>query len=372
MQTQVPFFDYPALYHRFAARFGETFRDVCERGAFILGADLAAFEDELATRLGVDHAIGVADGTNAITLGLTAAGIGAGDEVIVSAHTYVATASAIQMVGATPVPADIGPDGLLDANAAATAITDRTRAIMPTQLNGRVCDMDGIGKLAKDHGLMLFEDSAQAMGAMFKGRHAGTFGAFGTLSFYPAKLLGCFGDGGAVLTNDPDVARQVRQLRDHGRDGTGQFVSRGTNSRLDNLQAAFLRIRLAAFSQDIGRRRAIASRYHSGLSGINGLVLPPPPGDGPHFDVYQNYEIQTERRDNLQHHLRHNGIGTAVQWGGQTLDRIDALGLTAASLPRTRRYIDRALMLPMNMALSDRQIDQVIDAIHGFFAGAEI
>lgn len=366
---KVPFFDYPALYRRFAAEFDNAFHDVCSRGAFILGDDLSEFEAEMAQRLDVSHVIGVADGTNAISLGLSAAGIQPGDEIIVSAHTYVATASAIQSVGAVPVPADIGPDGLLDPAAAARAISGRTRALMPTQLNGRVCKMDAIRALAADCSLMVFEDSAQAMGATYRGQAAGTFGAFGTLSFYPAKVLGCFGDGGAVLTNDNDIAARVLQMRDHGRDQTGEFVSRGTNSRLDNLQAAFLRVRLRAFDLDIDRRREIAARYHHGLGNLGGLTLPPQPDDGDHFDVYQNYEIRAERRDDLRAFLKQRGIGTAVQWGGQTLDRIAALGLAVETLPCTTRYIDRSLMLPMNMALSDTQIDHVISSIQAFFKG---
>lgn len=366
---EVPFFDYPELYNRFADQFDATFSDVCSRGAFILGQDLEAFEAELAQNLGASHAIGVADGTNAIALGLTACGIGQADEVVMSPHTYVATAAAVQAVGATPVLADIGSDGLLDAGAAKAAIGENTRAIMPTQLNGRVCDMGALGYLARDHDLTLIEDAAQAMGARFQGQNAGTFGAFGTLSFYPAKLLGCFGDGGAVLTNDPELADRVRRLRDHGRNKQGEFVDRGTNSRLDNLQAAFLRIRLQAFDQDIARRREIATMYHDALSDIGDLDLPPRPSGGPHFDVFQNYEIQTDARDRLRQFLGNQGIATVIQWGGQTLDRIAALKLAPATVPQARRYIERSLLLPMNMALTNWQLDHVISSVRGFFRG---
>ena len=171
---------------------------------------------------------------------------------------------------------------------------------MPTQLNGRCCNMDEIMSVAKENNIMVFEDSAQGLGASYKGKKAGTFGSFGTISFYPAKVLGCFGDGGAVMTNDDQIANKLSLLRDHGRDINGEVVAWGTNSRLDNLQAAFLKFRLSNYSQDIERRREIAELYYKGLKELKTLHLPPSPSDKNHFDVYQNFEITTEKETNFK------------------------------------------------------------------------
>ena len=185
----VPFFDYPGIYNRFKSEFDSIFQDVCSRGAFILQSDLEKFEKELANFLNVKHALGVADGTNALYLGLNSLGIGSGDEVIISSHTYVATANAIQMVGAKPIFADIDENNLLCPSSARLKITKNTKAIMPTQLNGRCANMDEIRSICDEHKLILAEDSAQGLGARESGTHAGGFGRFGTLSFYPAKLI---------------------------------------------------------------------------------------------------------------------------------------------------------------------------------------
>ena len=249
----VPFFDYPGIYNRFKNEFDDIFSDVCSRGSFILQNDLHNFENDLADYLKVKHAIGVADGTNAIYLGLKALEIGEGDEVIISSHTYVATANAIEMVGAKTIFADIDEHNLLCPISAASKINSKTRAIMPTQLNGRCANMDALRKLVNDNNLLLTEDSAQGLGAMYGDEYAGTFGSFGTLSFYPAKLIGCFGDGGAIMTNDDILAQKLIAMRDHGRDENGEVKMWGTNSRLDNLQAAFLSLRLKHFSEDVER-----------------------------------------------------------------------------------------------------------------------
>ena len=323
----IPFFDYPSIYKRFELEFDSIFKDVCSRGAFILQKDLKEFEESLADYLDVKHVLGVADGTNAMLIGFKALGFVPGDEVIISPHTYVATAGALHMAGVTPVFADIGDDGLLSASCAETKITERTRAVMPTQVNGRCADMDSIKKVAKDHGILVLEDSAQGLGARYKGQSAGTFGPFGTLSFYPAKLIGCFGDGGAVMTNDDEIAQKLTLWRDHGRDDTGSVMSWGTNSRLDNLQAAFLKLRLKHFAEDVSRRRQIARTYHESLSNIEDLYLPSPPVEnGNHFDVYQNYELASKRRDDLMKFLKQNGIGTLIQWAGVPVHHFTQLG----------------------------------------------
>ena len=367
----VPFFDYPGIYNRFKSEFDQIFEDVCARGAFILQSDLTKFEHELAEYLNVKHVVGVADGTNAMYLGLQALGISDNDEVIISPHTYVATANAIQMVGAKPVFADIDENGLLCPKAASLKINHRTKVVMPTQLNGRCANMDGLRQIVNENKLLLAEDSAQGLGARYKGEFAGTFGAFGTLSFYPAKLIGCFGDGGVVMTNDDALAEKLRAMRDHGRDHAGKVTMWGTNSRLDNLQAAFLSLRLRHFEEDIIRRREIAEQYQEGLGGIEQIDLPPAPqDDGDHFDVYQNYECAAEARDELQEFLSEKGIGTLVQWGGTPVHHFEGLGFGRDQfndLGETDHFFERCLMLPMNMSLSDNDVSYVIDCVKKFY-----
>jgi len=363
----IPFFNYPAQFKANEQGYMQVFKDVCSRGAYILQKDLADFEASIAKFLNVKHVIGAADGTNAIMIGLMALGIEPGDEIIVSSHTYIATASAGHMLGAKIVPCDIGPDNLMDAKSAEKCITEKTKVILPTHVNGRTCNMDAIMDVANKHGVMVAEDAAQALGSKFKGQCAGTFGKFGTFSFYPAKILGCFGDGGALITNDDKIAEQVRALRDHGRNEKGEVVLWGTNARLDNLQAAFLNYNFKDYDHIMARRRAIAAKYTQGLSNIPELRLPSgPDADKDHYDIYQNYEIAAERREALREYLKEKGIGTIIQWAGTPIHQFKKLGFTQ-SLPQTDHFFERCMMLPMNMSLSDEDVVFVIKAVRSFY-----
>lgn len=341
--------------------------DVLRRGAYIMQKDLLQFEANLGRYLGVKHVIGVADGTVALMMGLRAAGVGKGDEVIVPSHTFVASAAAIHHVGAMPVLADCGVDHLVDATAVARQITSKTKAIMPVHLNGRTADMDGIVSLAQQHGFKIVEDSAQALGSKFKGRFAGTFGVAGTCSFYPSKTLGCFGDGGAVFTNDDAAAEHMCLLRDHGRAANGDVVTWGYNSRLDNLQAAVLDFKLARYDAEIARRRQIAAIYEERLCDIEQILLPPGPNaDAAHFDIFQNYEIEADRRDELRAFLDSRGVKTIIQWGGKTIHQFRALGLNS-DLPTTEAMTQRFLLLPMNTSLADDDVTYICDQIIAFY-----
>ena len=366
-QRTIPFFPYSDLFVAKEAELTELMTDVCRRGAYILQKECRDFEAALAKFMGVKHAFAVANGTDAIIIGLKAAGIGAGDEVILPSHTYIASAAAVHMVGGTPVLAECGADHMLDASDIEHRITARTKAIMPVQINGRTSDMDAIGAVAEKHRLMIVEDAAQALGSKFLGQSAGTFGKFGTISFYPAKLLGCFGDGGAIVTNDDKMAREIGLLRDHGRNEEGRVVAWGYNSRLDNLQAAVLGFKLKTFPQDIERRRQIASRYQAGLGSLKELTLPPAPNaDGRHFDVYQNYELEADRRDELRSFLEAAGVRTIIQWAGTPVHQFRELGFTV-ELPRTDAFFKRCFMLPMNTALSDEDVDYIVQNVHAFY-----
>lgn len=364
---QIPFFNYPALFAQAETELMPIIHDVLRRGAYIMQKDLTEFEENLARYLGVKHVIGVADGTIALIMGLRAADIGQGDEVIVPSHTFVASAASIHHVGARPVLADCARDHLIDPVSVEKLITDKTRAIMPVQLNGRTANMDLICGLADRHGLKIVEDSAQALGSKFKGRFAGTFGVAGTCSFYPSKTLGCFGDGGAVFTDNDEVADYLRLLRDHGRSHTGDVVDWGYNSRLDNLQAAILNFKLKTYDQAVARRRQIAAMYDERLRDLDDMVLPPAPDSDPdHFDIFQNYEVESGRRDDLRKFMDDNGVKTIIQWGGKTIHQFEDLGLND-DLPATEEMTKRFFLLPMNTTLTNEDVEYICEMIRKFY-----
>jgi dTDP-4-amino-4,6-dideoxygalactose transaminase len=364
--VDVPFFNYRATFQGIEEQLVDALRDVVSRGAYIQQQDLADFEAHIAEYLGVKHCIGVGNATDGLMMLWRAVGLDPGDEVIVPSHTMVATAASVVHAGGRPVLVDCGDDHLIDPASAEAAITERTKGIMPVQLNGRTADMDAIADLCERYGLMLIEDAAQALGSTFKGRYAGTFGSGAAFSFYPAKLLGCLGDGGAVVTDDDEIAAKVHLLRDHGRAPSGDVVVWGYNSRLDNLQAAFLDLQLTHYSDAVARRRQIAQRYQDGLGDLPEVLLPPAPGDGDHFDVFQNYEIEGERRDALQEHLLSRGVRTIRQWGGKAIHQFSELGLDR-DLPRTELLFQRCLMLPLNTSLTDAEVDHVIATVREFY-----
>jgi dTDP-4-amino-4,6-dideoxygalactose transaminase len=363
----IPFFNYPRAYLDDQDDLLRIFKDVGSRGAFILQRDLKDFEDALSAFTGAGYAMGVGNATDGLELALLTMGLKKGDEVICSSHTMIATAAAIKIAGANPILVDIRSDGLIDPDAVEDAISSRTVGVLPTHLNGRTCEMDRLMSIANRNSLFVIEDAAQALGSRYKGRHAGTFGSAGAISFYPAKVLGCLGDGGAVICNDSLIYDRLYQWHDHGRDQSGEVRSWGRNSRLDNLQAAILNFRLSSYKNIIERRRAIAAIYQDQLSSLEGLMLPPKPEIGAdNFDIYQNYEIQADRRDELREYLKQKQIGTLIQWGGKAVHQWENLGFKV-KLPVTEEYFRRCLMLPMNVFLSNDEIYQVCSTIKTFY-----
>lgn len=363
----VPFFNYQQAFTMHEEEYVRIFRGVMRRGAFIMQQDLQEFEASVAAYLGVGHGIGVGNATDALEILMAAKGIGPGDEVIFPSHTMVASPGSVVAIGATPVPVDCGPDHLMDPAAIEPAITARTKAILPVHLNGRTCDMDRIQAISNKHGLMIVEDSAQGLGSRYRGRFAGTFGVGGVFSFYPAKILGCMGDGGMIVTDDADLAKLCFSLRDHGRGETTDAERWGRNSRLDNLQAAFLAWQFGHYQGIIDRRRALASLYQERLGDLAEVTLPPAPDSDPdHYDTFQNYEIEAEQRDDLREFLRAEGVGTLIQWGGKAVHQFTSLGFQV-SLPNTERLFERCLMLPMNITLSDDDVDYVADRVRRFY-----
>ena len=364
---QIPFFKYPDLFSKHSKELTKVFQTVSARGAFIMQDELNQFEQKLTKYTGIKYALGVANATDAMQLLLKAGGIGDGDEVIFCSHTMVATASAIKFTGAKPVPIEAGADHLMDVQSIESAITPRTKAIMPTQLNGRVANMDAILSIAEKYNLQVYEDSAQALGAKYKGKSAGSFGVGGCISFYPAKVLGCFGDGGAVLTNDKAIYEKIRLMRDHGRGEDGNVTIWGYNSRLDNLQAAILNYFFDDYDDIIKRRRAIAEIYNRELKNNPNVVLPPKAtSESDHFDIFQNYEIEALRRDDLKNFLSEKGIGTLIQWGGKAVHQFRDLGFNQ-SLPFTEKIMRNGLMLPLTMSVSDDEIQYICDCVNEFY-----
>jgi dTDP-4-amino-4,6-dideoxygalactose transaminase len=366
-QKNVPFFNYPRAYLDDRENLIKIFDEVGHRGAFIMQKDLRDFEANLAKYTGANHAVGVANATDGLELAWMAIRLNPGDEVICCSHTMLATASAIKTAGGIPIPVEIGEDGLIDPDAIEDAINSRTVGIMPTQLNGRTCNMDRIMSIANRQKFFVVEDAAQALGSLFKDKHAGTFGNASAISFFPAKVLGCLGDGGGVITNDPSLFDKIYQLHDHGRNIDGDVKSWGRNSRLDNLQAAFLNHNLQSYEKVILRRRKIAGMYQEQLGDLHELQLPPSPDANlDHFDIYQNYELQADRRDELKKYLNDHNIGTLIQWGGKAIHQWEGLGFSVR-LPKVENFFKRCLMLPMNMFISDDDVNYVCETIRTFY-----
>jgi dTDP-4-amino-4,6-dideoxygalactose transaminase len=365
---KVRYIDYPKAFRNQEAEIMDTIHTVLANGDLMLRQQLRDFESNLAAFVGTKHAIGLSNCTDALHLMMRAAGIGPGDEVITVSHTFIATVAAIHHVGATPILVDIADDHNMDIERIQAAVTPRTKAIVPVQLNGRMCNMDALMDIAKHYNLLILEDSAQALGASYKGKRGGAWGLAGCFSFYPAKLLGAFGDAGALVTNDDDYAQKVRQLRDHGRTADNDIAFFGFNHRLDNLHAALLDLKLKSLPEWLDRRRQIAALYDEGLKDLPQLRLPVPPAtDGLYHDVYQNYEIEAENRDGLVAFLRENGIEVMITWGGKAVHQFKNLNLAHFSLPRTEELFRKVLMIPMYPELEDDHAQIVVETIRRFY-----
>ncbi|MEI6986738.1 MAG: DegT/DnrJ/EryC1/StrS family aminotransferase [Rhodospirillaceae bacterium] len=367
----VPFFNFQMVFRRHQEEYTRSIINTVEGGGFILQDAVSEFESSLARFLGCRYAVGLADCTNAMVIGLRALGIGHGDEVIICSHTFLATAQSVYHTGAVPVPVEMRADRTIDPGAIGPAVTSRTKAILLTQLNGRCCNMDEVSAVASAYDLIIAEDSAQALGARFGGRHAGTFGRFGAFSFYPSKLLPCFGDGGALVTDDEGLAANVRSLRNHGANAHKVLDAGcdvwGTNCRLDNLQAAILNVGFPHLPAALARRRQIARTYHAAFGELNELCLPPGPDDsGRYFDVYQNYEIDLVERDALRDFLHANGVGTILQWAGVPVHQFRNLGFRQ-DLPVTDAFFSRCLLLPMNPYLTDEDVLYVCCMVRAYW-----
>jgi dTDP-3-amino-3,4,6-trideoxy-alpha-D-glucose transaminase len=352
-----------AAYQRYRAELDAAWQRVMSSGRYILGPEVEAFEAEFAAQCGAGVAVGVANGTEAIWLALRAAGLQPGDEVLVPSLTASATAAAIVECGAVPVFADVRPSDLtLDPARLDEALTPRTRAVVAVHLYGNPADASGLQAFCQAHGLALIEDCAQAHGAQHAGRPVGTFGLAAAWSFYPTKNLGAFGDGGLVTTSDPAVAERLRLLREYGWRERYHSDVHGWNSRLDELQAALLRVRLAHLEEDNQRRRAIARLYRQALP----AELRSPAAASGDVGVEHLFVIRYPRRDGLRRALAEAGVGTAIQYPVPChLQRAyQGFGAGPGSLPVTEQAVREILSLPMYPELSSDTVEQVIAAVH--------
>ncbi len=365
MSFKVPFGDVKLRYESLRKQLDETVQRVLPSGYYILGPELERFEKRFADFLGADYTVGCASGTEAIYLALKACGVGRDDEVVVVAHTAVPTISAISMTGAEPVFVDIDPSTyVMDVTKVAAALTPATRAIVPVHIYGQVVDLDPLFELGKQRGIPVIEDVAQATGATYKGRIAGTMGDFGAFSFYPSKNLGAFGDGGAVCTNSEEGYRNLLMLRNYGQSKRYYHDTIGINSRLDELQAAILDVQLPYVAEWNARRREIARRFTAGLKDV--VITPTESSFGTH--VYHLYVIQTDNRDGLQQYLLDREIQTLIHYPVPAhLQKAYAYrGYSRGSLPVTEQVTERILSLPMFPELTNDQVDLVIDEVRRY------
>lgn len=354
------------LAHR--AEIDAAISRVLDSGSYILGQEVKAFEQQFASYIGLKHAIGVASGTNALTLALLALGVGQGDEVISVSHSAVATAAAIVGAGARPVFVDIEVDYLtLDAACLKAAITTKTKAVVVVHLYGQAADMDSICAVAAEHGLKVVEDCAQAAGATYGAAKLGSIGDVGCFSFFPTKNLGAIGDGGAVVCNDDALARRVASLRQYGWGDERISHQVGMNSRLDELQAAILRVKLGYLDADTGRRRVLAASYDALLADL-GLALPKVrPGSGHAFHLYA---LRYERRDALLAHLRAEHIMAGVHYPVPIHMQPAYGGYAQGGLPITRQVALQTLSLPLYGELSTVEVERVAAAVRSFVKGS--
>jgi dTDP-3-amino-3,4,6-trideoxy-alpha-D-glucose transaminase len=353
----------PALMDELLA----TVERVARQGAFTLGTELADFESEFAAYCGAEHAVGVSSGTEALVLALKALDIGPGDEVIVPANSFIATAEAVSLAGARPVLVDVDPDThLITAEGVAAAITDRVRAVIPVHLMGSTVDMDAILAVARPAGLKVIEDTAQAHGAFVGGRRVGTFGDIGCFSFYPTKNLGAWGDGGGIVTDDAELAHRVTLLRSHGEEPRYHHRMVGTTARLDALQAALLRVKLRRLDGWNDDRRRLGAALREGLEGTSVELPSPARQDGDH--VYHLFIVRSKERDALRAHLDGLGVSTAVHYPFP-IHRTEAyaeLGMSEGSLPVAERLAEEILTLPLFPTMSDQDVSRIVDAVRAF------
>lgn len=361
---KVPFLDLKSQHAPLKAEFLSAFEEVLDSSAFAGGRFVQGFEGEFARYCGSKHAVGVGNGTDALWFGLLALGVGPGDEVVTVPHTFIATAEAISFCGATPVFVDIEPDTYtMDPGKLEAAITPRTKAIVPVHIFGQCADMEPILEIASRHGVPVLEDAAQAQGATYRGRKAGSMGNAGCFSFYPGKNLGALGEAGALVTNDDELAEKVRRLRDHGQSKKYHHSVIGWNGRMDGIQAAALSIKLRHLDEANRCRRESAARYAQMLGSVDGVVLPKVAGDREH--IFHVYAVRIKNRDLVMGRLSDQGIGCGIHYPipVHLTEAYAHLGGREGMFPVAERCASEFLSLPMFPGLTETQVNHVASTL---------
>lgn len=363
--TTVRFVVPSRIYATLKEELDAAYFDVMTKGALIDQEHLKSFEENLAKFVGTRYAVGLNSGYDALHLSLRAAGIGPGDEVIVPAHTFVASCSAVVNVGADPILVDVARDFNIDVDKIEEVITAKTKAIMAVHLSGWMADMPRIMEIAKRRGLVVIEDACQSLGSSINDKRAGSWGLTGCWSFYPFKILGGYGDGGAITTNDPDVAAYARRMRYNGEDReSGEYHGHGFTCLLDNMQAAFLDVKLRHLPAWIVRRKALAERYRRELGDLQDLMLPHYERAG--FDhVYQNYTVRAKQGSAFSDHLKRSGIEVLTQFR-KPYYKHAALKLQDRGYPETEALSREVCSLPMSVEITDEEVSSVIAAVRSF------
>lgn len=367
--SKTPLLDLQAQYRQLQEEIKEAITGVLESGRYILGPEVAALEEEIALYSGTRYGVGVGNGTDALLLVLNAWGIGPGDEVITTPFTFFATAEVISRLGARPVFVDVDPEtGNLDVSQLKEKVTERTKAVIPVHIFGQPADLDEVTRFAEKHGLWVLEDAAQAIGAEYKGKRIGSFGDAATYSFFPTKNLGGYGDGGMVVTDDEELVAKLKSLRVHGRSPNSKYHNDviGYNSRLDELQAAALRVKLRYLDQWNQARRERAHRYDRLL---RDLPVETPVVAADRTSIYHLYIIRTDQRDALMEHLKSQGIGTAAYYPVPLhLQKVyRELGYREGDLPVAEKLCRQSMALPLYPELDKEKQERVADAVKAFF-----
>jgi dTDP-4-amino-4,6-dideoxygalactose transaminase len=370
---RVPFLDLPAQNRSIFGELQWALGEVIDEAAFILGPSVEGFERAFAGYVGTRHCIGLNNGTSALHLALLACGVGPGDEVITTPHTWISTTWAVSYVGARPVYVDIDPVTFtLDPNLVEKAVTPRTRAILPVHLYGQSANLAALGRVADEHGLVLIEDAAQAHGARWEGRRVGSVGKAGCFSFYPGKNLGAFGEGGAVVTDDDQVAERIRRLRDHAQQGRHHHVEVGYNMRMEGVQGAVLGVKLRHLDGWNAARERVARRYHELLAGTPHLVLPTAPDPDGH--VWHLFVVQTPGvdRNQVRAALEAAGVATAIHYPTPVpyQPAYRHLGYRPGDFPVAERVMHNCLSLPMYAELTEEQVRHVTSALRAYLTSA--
>lgn len=361
-KLNIPMVDLKGQYQTLKQEIDAGIQDVLNATSFILGPNVQALEKEVADYCGVKHAIGVASGTDALHLALLAAGVGSGDEVITTPFTFIATAEAIAYVGAKPVFVDIHPDTFnIDVSLIEAAITDKTKAVLPVHMFGQSADMDSIAEICKKHKLKIIEDCAQSFGAEYGDKKSGAYGDLGCFSFFPSKNLGCYGDGGMVITNDDTMAENVRMYRNHGSKVRYYHSCIGFNSRLDEMQAVILRVKLKRIDEYNTNRYNNAQAYTSALKG-SGITAPFEDGKGSH--VYHQYTVMSDKRDAIHQALTDRGIASAIYYPVPLhRQEVFADDYKDVNLPHAEAVSEKVVSLPMFPEMTQEQIEQIMKTV---------